>query len=80
MAQKFILPGSTDLEDGKLSCAVFIGENEWDIHGNKTLRYIEGNINDAEEGETVEAFFFRIYDNSTGCLIQDTFKMNGSTK
>lgn len=39
-----------------------------------TLRYVEGRIDDGLPDDTVESFLFRIYDNSSGCLMKGTFR------
>lgn len=68
----FILPGSLEIDDGVVTAAVHTGANEFDVKGNG-LRYVTANLSEAFSGETLTEFLVRIYEDSTGCLIKDTF-------
>lgn len=70
---KFILPGSIENDGHTVRAAVFVGTSEWDVD-HATLRYVEGRIDDGLPDDTVESFLFRIYDNSTGCLLKGGFE------
>lgn len=70
--RKFILPGSIENDDEIVRGAVFVGVNEWAVE-HATLRYVEGPIDSGLPDDTIESFLFRIYDNSTGCLLKGNF-------
>lgn len=70
---RHILPGSVEVNGNIITAGVHEGSNEWDL---KNLRYIEGDTSKANKGEKLLEFLSRIYDNSTGCLIHKTFKVN----
>lgn len=70
--RKFILPGSIEHDQSTVRGAVFIGVSEYGVT-HETLRYVEGSISDDLPDDTVESFVFRIYDNSTGCLLKGNF-------
>lgn len=69
---KFVLGGSLEVSATVVTGAVFEGAHEWDT--NSTLRYVQGDIKRAEKGDSLETLLFRVYDNSTGCLVRGTFE------
>ena len=71
--RKFIFPGSIERDGAIVRGGVFIGASEYGVTYD-TLRYVEGDIRDGLPDDTVESFLFRIYDNSTGCLLTGTFE------
>ena len=71
--RKFLLPGSYEHLGETVRGAVFIGTSEYGVTYD-TLRYVEGRIDDVLPDDTVESFLFRIYDNSSGCLMKGTFR------
>ena len=68
-----ILPGSTEVEDNMLTAGVHTGPSEFDI---QNLRYVRGDLATATPSDTGQSFLFRIYENSTGCLLKGGFKLN----
>lgn len=75
MTQKFILPGSFAVVGGVITCGVHTGAHEWDI---KNLRYIEGDLSEGDPSEQLIDIVSRIYDNSTGCVLSNSFVMNST--
>ncbi len=71
--RKFMLPGSFEHNGSMVRAGVFVGVSEYGVN-HETLRYVEGRIDDGLPDDTIESFLFRIYDNSTGCLLKGNFK------
>lgn len=61
--KKFMLPGSFEQDSYMMTAAIFNGEHEWDISNPEAnLRYVSGDIREAEKGDTILDFLSRIYD------------------
>ncbi len=69
---KFILPGSIEVENGTVTCAVFEGKTEWDI--NKSLRYVQFTLDEFSKSSTVLEVAEKVYNNSTGSVINGDFE------
>lgn len=70
---KHILPGSMEIENDSIVAGVHTGPSEFQT---ENLRYIEASTDDAQPGDTIIDLLSRVYDNSTGCLVKGTFKLN----
>lgn len=73
MTQKFILPGSFEVDGRTVRAGILEGDHAFDVTGGK-LRYVEGNVADMKPDDTVESLLFRIHGRSTGCLVRGDFK------
>ena len=71
----FILPGSLSVEGTIVTGALHTGSNEWDYNMDN-IRYVEGDTKTMKPDDTILSFLTRIYNNSTGCLVRKTFKVN----
>jgi hypothetical protein len=75
MTNHWLLPGSLTIDGDKVSAGVHSGKHEWDVAGD--LRFVEGYISKApDKNILLEDWLFQIYENSTGSLTHDDFRMN----
>lgn len=64
-----IVLGSIEVDGSWVTGGVHTG-------GLKDLRYVRADITTGQPGDTVLSLLSRTYDNSTGCLIKNSFKLN----
>lgn len=67
-----ILVGSLEWNKHMITAGVLEYSSEFEF---ENLRYVHGKISDMKPGETILSFLDRIYQNSTGCLIKQDFKL-----
>lgn len=69
-----VVPGSLELKGGMVTAGVHTGSHEWDV---KNLRYVRADMTKVtDKNRTLISILSEVYDNSTGCLMKKTFKMN----